>query len=537
MNKVNTKILAVTVYQDRAMIIRSGSMKLSPGTQTLVFANLPDNLDPNSLQLSGIGGGMIKDVRQVIEQTRTEVHPQYNKWKGMLEDLQAQMKQVEMREQLLSGEKELIANISQQSTKPKEGESLTSGPLEWREMLAFYREEMTRIERDSLEVNKKKEPLLEEINRVQRELKKLASSDHKQQKNVHAVIDGGETEIEVVFKLSYIVYGAGWNPVYDFRVDTDSGQLVLGYQAMVQQNTGEDWKGVNLSLSTAKPNVKGNPPELKPRFLRKYIPKPVTPAPMVRSSKKMAKPQLSMNAPDAFGGAAMDKEEALDEPAATLTRKSAGISEQTSSVVFHIEGGTDLPSDMQPQQVMILQTELKAKLTYQVVPSRSQYAYLKAEIENESSFPLLAGSTNVFMDGHFIANSSLKLIPPGTEFTLFLGIDEGIKVDHKLMRTYRTSEGFLGPKKDKKTYEYLTTLVNHKKRPVLVEVKGQYPLSEDESIQVELSSPDYEEDTDYLSKDKQNILTWKMEIPSQEEWKIPLIYSVTFPKNMRVIGL
>lgn len=52
--------------------------------------------------------------------------------------------------------------------------------------------------------------------------------------------------------IRYSTAGASWGAYYDLRVESAAGAAVLTYQAQVWQHTGEDWKGVELKLSTAQ---------------------------------------------------------------------------------------------------------------------------------------------------------------------------------------------------------------------------------------------------------------------------------------------
>ncbi|MES1168991.1 MAG: DUF4140 domain-containing protein, partial [Oleiharenicola lentus] len=52
---VDSHISAVTVYQDRAVVTRTASTQLAGGTTELVFANLPQTLNEQSLQVTGKG--------------------------------------------------------------------------------------------------------------------------------------------------------------------------------------------------------------------------------------------------------------------------------------------------------------------------------------------------------------------------------------------------------------------------------------------------------------------------------------------------
>lgn len=66
----------------------------------------------------------------------------------------------------------------------------------------------------------------------------------------------------VVFELEYFVPGARWAPAYQCRVARQGGTADLNMRALVVQRTGEDWKGVKLSLSTAMPLRYSELPEL-----------------------------------------------------------------------------------------------------------------------------------------------------------------------------------------------------------------------------------------------------------------------------------
>lgn len=66
----------------------------------------------------------------------------------------------------------------------------------------------------------------------------------------------------VVFELEYFVPGARWAPAYQCRVARQGGSADLNMRALVVQRTGEDWKGVKLSLSTAMPLRYSELPEL-----------------------------------------------------------------------------------------------------------------------------------------------------------------------------------------------------------------------------------------------------------------------------------
>src|SRR5438445_146727 len=53
-----------------------------------------------------------------------------------------------------------------------------------------------------------------------------------------------------------------WRPAYRATLAADRGSVLLETDAFVWQDTGEDWTGVRLSLSTARPTLAAAPPVL-----------------------------------------------------------------------------------------------------------------------------------------------------------------------------------------------------------------------------------------------------------------------------------
>ena len=62
--------------------------------------------------------------------------------------------------------------------------------------------------------------------------------------------------------LEYFVPGARWTPTYVCRLDSVANSAAIAVRALISQQTGEDWSGVQLELSTALPMQKCELPEL-----------------------------------------------------------------------------------------------------------------------------------------------------------------------------------------------------------------------------------------------------------------------------------
>ncbi len=70
---------------------------------------------------------------------------------------------------------------------------------------------------------------------------------------------------------------------------------------------------------------------------------------------------------------------------------------------FEIARKGSIPSDNSDHKVNVGIVELEPKFEYETVPSKSQHAYLKAQVINKSGYPFLPGNVSVFLDNNFVA--------------------------------------------------------------------------------------------------------------------------------------
>ena len=94
-------------------------------------------------------------------------------------------------------------------------------------------------------------------------------------------------ELEVTgsgrLEISYFSYKAAWYPCYTLRLSEDYHHARLCVEAQIWQQTGEDWSGVEISLSTAQIQKKYELPKLQSRRIGRQEPvahKPWIPPPV-----------------------------------------------------------------------------------------------------------------------------------------------------------------------------------------------------------------------------------------------------------------
>ena len=244
------------------------------------------------------------------------------------------------------------------------------------------------------------------------------------------------------------------------------------------------------------------------------------------------------NAPAAAGAINMqtltsgDDKVELSAFEVSATLAAATIEAGATSASFKIATAASVPSDNSPQRVPITAARLAANPEYLTVPKRQQVAYLTSKVVNSSEFPLLAGAMNVFLDGTFVATSSLRTVMSGEKFDLALGADEGISVKHKRVNKFTEDTGLTNSGK-RITYEYLITVQNNKRTAERVIVADQVPLSRNEKIVVKQLAPDAKD----LKPTDEGTLKWTLDLKPGEKREIPVKFAVEFDNGVNVAGL
>lgn len=533
---VNSTISAVTVYTDRAVVTRSATVDLPGGTTELVFANLPQALNERSLQVSGRGTAQALILDVSARQTYVDFTPnaRVKELEDQLKGLGKQVRGLDDRTNLLNGMQASLDRMEAALFAPPTKDVPRPDLNQFTSSLNYLTEQKAKLATERAALDEQREELSNKINTVQNQLNELRGAGGRAFKTVTVRVSAPQAgSLDVA--LSYTVPGASWAPSYDARVLSSERAVNLGYFGIVRQSTGEDWKDVALTLSTARPGLGGAAPVLtvwnvdvyNPILLRQQ-------AENERRRDMAAKSAREMNAPAAVnlqafttGVADMAAPEEKDAEMASAT-----IEAGATSASFKIASAASVPSDNSPQKVPITSATLKANPEYLTVPKRLATAYLTAKVINTSEFPLLAGAMNVFLDGTFVATSSLRTVMAGEKFDLALGADEGISVKHKRVNKFTEDTGLTNSGK-RITYEYLITVQNNKRTAERVIVADQIPLSRNEKIVVKQLAPAPGE----LKPTDEGSLKWTLDLKPGEKRELTVKFTIEHPNDVNVSGL
>ncbi|MCJ7615047.1 MAG: mucoidy inhibitor MuiA family protein [Desulfobacterales bacterium] len=518
---IQSKIDAVTVYPDRAMITRTADIDLVEGSREIVIDNLPTYIIDDSVRVVGQGSVKAKISGVKIKRIFLQEHQQkkIEELLSELEKLKDENKELEANLESLNAQKKFIESIKI-STSDKISKELyiqKADTKNWDKVLDFIYQKLGRINEQAILFDQKKRGLLKKIKAIEAELNRYRNQRSPEKKLVEIAIEA-EAKGKMTLKINYLITGASWVPSYDVRVDLDKSELCLNYFGIIRQRTGEDWNDVKLSMSTSKPHISGLLPELDPWYI------------------DFRQPVFKQAMKRALADTVMQEGYKPSSPQEELKQETAYAESRGTSVTFNIKKRETILGKDEPFKTTITQEELQAKLSYICTPKLYEFAFLKAEIVNDTKYPFLEGEVSIFLGENYIGKSKIDAIPIDKTFDLHLGVDERIHVERRLIGE-KTDKSFIG-KKAVHSYTYRITIENLMKEEKRIIVHDQVPVARHPDIQVKLvrSVPSMVTKED-VQEESPGLLEWELSLPAQKTKTIEFEFSVAFPKGMRVKGL
>ncbi len=532
-----SQIVAVTIYSEKALVKRLGKVSLTGMEQQLVIPSLPMTLETESVRVSGSisrptsGAGSLGvrllGVSSDRIYTTEPVAERVAQLTRQIQQVEAEKRHLQAQVEALVLQSSFIAGLREKTEEPF-AQSLARKNLSLSETLDFLNFLGSQYSEYAIaagECKSQQQELDKQLQVLNTSLQKIQTSHPKESLSLIVateVVGAGEFELEV----SYIVNGASWTPLYDLRFHSTSDVVNLSYLAEITQSTGEDWVGVALNLSTAKPGLGTLPPKLDPWYIG-------TPRPSVEFMTRRRLPSATTidlqaaPADEAFG----QEQDEVAKSSIKAETVVAEVSKAGSVVTFKLNSGGNIPSDGAPHKTTIFQDDYPSNFDYVAVPRLVSFAYLQANVKNSpNGATLLPGKANIFRDDVFVGTTELENIALGQEFKLNLGIDEGLKIERDLVE--RQVDKKLISNQRRITYGYRLTITNLLNQETQLKLTEQLPVSRSEQIKVRLTRSNPQ-----IQLSEMGILEWVLTLPPQEKREVYYQFTVEHPPELKVVGL
>eukprot|EP00924_Labyrinthula_sp_SR-Ha-C_P016730 maker-scaffold_6-snap-gene-13.5-mRNA-1 protein AED:0.00 eAED:0.00 QI:284/1/1/1/1/1/2/195/611 len=576
-------IRSVTVYEDQAEVCR-------------VLEYVPDSSGQIDLKLEGLTSKINFDsVRaevssknatlvEVIHETQWLVKHQKEKLTAELEDVKLQLKslaketsyedknysRIETKLSQIKSHQASVLTVINRNVLAEDAQTTGQYLLDpsifkgVTESTAFYEELIAKANEELNQSQAEKYKLSDKRNKLQTRKAFLEKSFYSRDVTVTIEIPYTEEEKKkkeaVIVKLYYLVNpgSAEWKASYDVRLNRVEGKtpefIELTYYGEIQNKTEEDWEEVELSLSTAQPSLGGSLPPL-PRLDVDFKERAVGGhlrglGSTFRAHSLSAAPQLqnvlrgsfAMNANLDLGVDMLEVNDALvaDEALSPVT---ANVSGESGATFFQIQRLVTIESSggsgSQSKRQTITITQLKPSFAYAASPKVSPDVFLRCTTKNTSEFPFLEGKVGVFMDNSFVANSKMNFVRKNEKFSVFFGVDNGVRLDYKPEKLLKKQKNALFSSNTKsKTFLREITLINTKKEDIDCILYEQIPYStEEKKIKVAVLNPEFKGKKELKTKEYTakinnfNNLECHKTIKAGKSWKLKFEYSVQWPAN------
>lgn len=513
-----SEIKSVTVYRSGAQVYRAGEGQVPGGQSILKFTGLSPYLNASSVQFSATGDFTILSVnfqRNYINPLENNAEAQ--NLQSQIDGLEEQLAKLEIELQVLQEEEALIL-ANKQIGGQQNGVQLQ----DLQAIAEYYRTRLKALKLERFELTADRKKLQEEKSSLEQQLAQLSGKNPQKASGEIWVKVTADRAVSSKFQLSYLVPQAGWKPTYDVRIADVGEDVQLDLKGDIHQGSGEDWKGVSLSLSTGIPTEGGVKPDLQPWWLAPYQPVVYQYGARERKLDGYARNE------------AMAQEDAAEmsspppPPAPTADYVAVEQLERTTTREYRIQLPYDIPADGNPYTVAIENYELPAAYQYYVAPKLDKDVFLTAKVGGWEDYNLLSGPANLFFEGSYLGNTHLDVQQTTDTLELSLGRDKGIIVSREKDEQFKDKQ-FIGNKVTQ-SIGWKIELRNTKSKAVSIIVEDQYPISTTDDIAVELNGA-----RGAAVNKEEGTLKWEVNlIPGQSE-TLRFGYEVKFPKRMNVM--
>ena len=257
-----TTLFKVTVYLSGAQIQRNSQITITEGTNTFIFDNLSNDIDENSIQISGLGDSSILSINFGINYLTKQLNSaKVDSLKTLKKQLETTILKLNSTISGLTKEEEVI------SLNQRLGSTVTEIDLvKIKELSAYYRTRVTEIKNALLDAEIEKTALQREVSDITKQFNELNVTEEKSKGQITLKLNSERTE-SLKLRITYNVSEAGWYPEYDLKAIASDAPLELSYKAHLYQKTGISWDDVNLVLSTGDPNTNNLKPSLDTKYL------------------------------------------------------------------------------------------------------------------------------------------------------------------------------------------------------------------------------------------------------------------------------
>lgn len=543
---IKSDIKKVKLFLTAGEMQHEQPLKLVKGRNKIIFSGISTYADPQSIQFYGDGNFRLVSVSTEMDFLAAE---QFNPRISVLQDSLDILKElIQINEDVKNSYQAEVLVLN--TNRDLKGDNQNISVTQIKEAADFFRNRTLEINQKLTKIKKEQEKYNINIDNILNQLVELNYDENLRSNQVIVLIDA-DVESTINSSLKYLVSDCGWAATYDLAATDLNQKINLKYKAKVYNNTGNDWKAVDLTLSTGDPRLSATHPELVPWHLTGYDDFTLedrksyyTPQLLQQDFQKNANDNLDIANKRVYDNYVANEEsdgalksgykpgklrsidfEKKEVGNAPVAMRQIEISQLTTE--FIVPNKFSCPTDAKPYTVEIKEMNLDATFSHITVPKLDNSSFLMAHIVGWQDLELIPGPTNVYFGGAYVGVSEINTRNVEDTLSLSFGRDNKVVVMRNLKKEMSVKRVTGNSKKD--SYVYEISVRNNRTVPVKINIYDQIPISTNNEIIVTV---------DNVSKAIKDDITgetvWEYTIQPGQVQVVEIAYTVKYPKNLKI---
>lgn len=454
------KATRILFLEDRAQVERKGHCALPGGRTVCEVTGVSPAVVDRSLKVE-VTGATLHDAR--IERRwrpRTDgLHPDASAARQRAAALEASLTEVADAQARLLARRDRV-DVLEAEVGRAIGDAVGAGqraPETWSAQLGQVSALRQAWLRDQADLGRRETEIRRELAEVSAALVTAEGPERDLEGVLVMTLEGqGTAQITAV----YLVPCAAWRPAY--RATLRGGTVFLEVEAVAWQRTGEQWSGVEVAFSTARPTLGTTPPRLVEDRL----------ATRPKAAEERRHVDVAL------------REEIIPSSGEGGTGDAPGLPGLDDGGEARVLVGlapTEIPSDGLPHRLALQAFEAPATLERCCAPELGGAVVLVARFPNNTDQVLLAGPVDLIRESGFVGRAQLAFTAPGEIARLGFGSEDGLRV----LRTVEENrdEARLTGRKTTRTVVSLF-VSNASPSPAHVVLEERVPVSEVKDVEI-----------------------------------------------------
>jgi uncharacterized protein (TIGR02231 family) len=257
------KLKSVTLYEQSAELYSNTSFKISKGSSEVVITNIAQNIDESTIKIGSKSKVSVLTYRFTTDENfyKVELDKKNPQHKIVLDSISLMEKKLKD----LDFQKIALANsiiILDKNQTINSGSTSYSKELE--KLIDYYQKKRIELNTELDKAETSYSLATEKLDKLRTKFDLNNQEFEKYPKGKLVVQISSDGAEDVNLDIKYSIREAFWRPYYDVVIPDINSKAQLMYKAMVRQNSGLDWKNIELHLVSGYPNVKKQIPYLSP---------------------------------------------------------------------------------------------------------------------------------------------------------------------------------------------------------------------------------------------------------------------------------